>query len=385
LGYEPIAGTDSVGVNQSYSCEWVLGFVLRNRNLNMFNAGNLRSEVKNDPRGGFVLALVVLLLFGIGVAGAVGYQVVLNEAVLSVQTNETQAALSIARAGLRRYVSKQVGVHDASVTYSIDGGDAVVTARLVAEVNSHESLYLLSSEGVYTDPTFTGSAARRTVHQYARKREVALNHVAMLTQVTGDLHVEDDAHVDGQEEAGSSACAQASVDIAGVMMGSGSLSIGSGDWPLEGDPDSVSLSAAAALDSIGIDWALLSDTEFPVDFEDTWPSCALPADSFTVTRFNGNLTTPSSVCGQGVLIVTGNFTGGDGFQWNGILLAGYIDDPGSDDYRIDGLAVGGLDGNGVTSTIRDNTHFDYHRCYAFEAGKILSHFEAEPGTWWEEM
>ena len=35
-------------------------------------------EFVDDPRGGFVLALVVLLLFGIGVAGAAGYQVVLR-------------------------------------------------------------------------------------------------------------------------------------------------------------------------------------------------------------------------------------------------------------------------------------------------------------------
>ncbi len=129
--------------------------------------GHSGLEVVGDPRGGFVLALVVLLRFGIGVAGAAGYQIVFNEALLSVHAKETQTALSIARAGLRSYIGKQIGVHEDTVTYSIEGGDAVVTARLVAEIDDFETLYLLRSEGVYTDPTFTGSAARRTVYQYA--------------------------------------------------------------------------------------------------------------------------------------------------------------------------------------------------------------------------
>jgi hypothetical protein len=341
-------------------------------------------EVVDDPRGGFVLALVVLLLFGIGVAGAAGYQVVFGEALLSVHAKETQTALSIARAGLRAYIGKQIGVHEDTVTYSIAGGDAVVTARLVSEIDDFETLYLLGSQGVYTDPTFRGSAARRTVYQYAVKREVALNHVAMLTQVTGDVYVEDNAHIDGNDDAASGACVQTSVDITAVIMGSGSLTIDSGD-PIDGpNPEVVTLGAAAALDAIGIDWAVLSDPDFPVDYEDTWPSCALPADSFTVTRFNGNLTTPGSPCGQGVLIVTGNFTGGAGFQWNGILLAGHIVTT-PNNYRIDGLVVGGLDGSGTGTTLDDGTHIDYDRCFAFDAGKRLSHFEAVGSTWWEEM
>ena len=92
-----------------------------------------------------MLALVVLLLFGIGVAGAAGYQIVFNEALLSVHAKETQTALSIARAGLRSYIGKQIGVHQDIVTYSINGGDAVVTARLVAEIDDFETLYLLRS------------------------------------------------------------------------------------------------------------------------------------------------------------------------------------------------------------------------------------------------
>ena len=260
----------------------------------------------------------------------------------------------------------------------------MVTARLVSEIDDFETLYLLGSEGVYTDPTFTGSPARRTVYQYAVKREVALDHVATMTQVTGDLYTRTNAHVDGNDDAGGLECEQTSVDLTALMMDSGSWSKESGD-PIDGpNPEVINVGTAAALDAIGIDWSVLTDTDFPVDYEDAWPSCALPADSFTVTRWNGNLSTPGSVCGRGVLIVTGNFLAAQGFQWNGILLAGYIVDT-TNDYRIDGLVVGGLDGNGTPTAFRNDTHIDYHRCNAFQAGKRLSHFEPVGGTWWEEM
>ena len=172
----------------------------------------------------------------------------------------------------------------------------MITARLVSEIDDFETLYLLGSQGVYTDPTFTGSAAQRTVYQYAIKREVAMNHVAMMTQVTGDLYVEDDAHIDGNEEAGAG-CPQASVDITALIMGSGSVTVQAGDDPIDGpNPEIVFLgTSAAALNAIGIDWAVLTDPAFPVDYENTWPSCALPVDSFTVTRFNGNLSSSPPV------------------------------------------------------------------------------------------
>ncbi len=367
------------------------GYSLEEQQLSTAGSPDVRHsglEVVDDPRGGFVLALVVLLLFGIGVAGAAGYQIVLSEALLSVHAKETQTALSIARSGLRSYIGKQIGVHEDTVTYSIEGGDAVVTARLVSEIDDFETLYLLRSEGVYTDPTFRGSPARRIVYQYAVKREIALNHVAMMTQVTGDLYIEDDAHIDGNDGASSGTCQQSSVDLTALIMGSGVETIEDED-PIDGpNPEVVRVgSAAAALDSIGINWDVLTDTNFAVDYEDVWPpwgSCGLPWASATVTRFNGNVTAPSSVCGKGVLIVTGDFLGAQGFQWNGILLAGHIAFT-NDDWRIDGLVVAGLDGNATASQLRNDTHIDYHRCYAFAAGKRLAHFEPVGNTWWEEM
>ena len=103
-----------------------------------------------------------------------------------------------------------------------------------------------------------------------------------------------------------------------------------------------------------------------------------------MTRFNGNLTAPSTACGQGVLIVTGDFTGGNNFEWEGILLVGYLVYT-TNNYEVDGLVVSGLDGNGTATGLDDGTSLTWERCNAFKAGKRLSHFESVGGTWWEGM
>ncbi len=342
------------------------------------------ATMKDDPRAGFVLALVVLLLFAIGIAGAAGYRIVLNEAQMATHAKETQRALSIARAGLQRYIANQIGVHDDTVTYAIENGDAVVTARLVTEIDDFESLYLLGSEGVFTDPTFRGNAARRTVYQWAKKREVAIDHFAAITHASGNVYLRISSDVDGDDQATVGACTQTSTNIGGVVRGGGSLIIEGGD-PIHGHPDDTDFGFYdAVMDSLGLDWSLLTDTGFPVDYENTWPGCGLPSDSFTVTRFTGNLSAPSSACGQGVLIVTGDLTPGNNFYWDGIVLAGYVVST-FNNFRIYGMLVGGLDNGGVQTNYNNDTWVRYDRCKAFKSGRRLSHFQPIGSTWWESM
>ncbi len=353
--------------------------------MSTFEPGHGGLEVVEDPRGGFVLALVVLLLWGIGVAAAAGYQIVFREALLSVHDGETQSALSIARAGLRLYIGKQIGVHEDTVTYSIEGGDAVVTARLVAKLDDFETLYQLGSEGVYTDPIFTGSPARRTVYQYAVKREVALDHMAALTQASGNLHLSNGTSVLGNDQALSADCEQSQTNMIGVMMGSGSLVI-DGGGTVTGSQVTIAVgSVSAVLDSLGLDWDLLTDPDFPVDYDGVLPPLGLPVDSFPVTRFPANLTVGSGDNGRrGVLIVTGDLIVQNGWIWDGVVLAGYLNAP-DDPFQVHGLMVSGLDGAGRFTDIRGATYIEYNRCYAFQAGERLSHFRPVGGTWWEEM
>ena len=348
-------------------------------------AGPKGPGVVDDPKGGFVLALVVLLLFGIGVAAAAGYQIVVRESLLSVHAKETQSALSIARAGLRLYIGKQIGVHEDTVTYSMEGGDAVVTARLVAKIDDFQTLYLLGSEGVYKDPTFTGSAARRTVYQYAVKREIALDHMAALTQASGNVRLHSGTSVLGNDQALSTDCEQSQTNMIGIMMGSGALVIDGGATVTGSQISRTVGSPSAALDSLGLDWDLLTDPDFPVDYDGVLPPLGLPVDSFPVTRFPANLTVASGDNGRrGVLIVTGDLIVQNGWIWDGVVLAGYLN-ASNDPFLINGLVVSGLDGAGGFTDIRTSASIRYNRCYAFQAGKRLSHFKLVGSTWWEEM
>ena len=72
--------------------------------------GTPSDQRESDPRAGFALALVVLLLFAIAVAGATGYQIVHGAWRMAVQSTEGQTALGLARAGLQRFTAEQVGV-----------------------------------------------------------------------------------------------------------------------------------------------------------------------------------------------------------------------------------------------------------------------------------
>ena len=74
------------------------------------------------------------------------------------------------------------------------------------------------------------------------------------------------------------------------------------------------------LDSIGLRWDVLSDPNFPVEFENTLPNFAsLPADSFPIIRYTGWVM--ANFTGRGVLIIDGMFDPSSSFDWDGIVLA----------------------------------------------------------------
>ena len=73
-----------------------------------------------------------------------------------------------------------------------------------------------------------------------------------------------------------------------------------------------------------------------------------------------------------------------GFSWDGIILAGYVVST-FNDFTVDGLVVGGLNGLGVETRYNNLTYIYHNRCMAFKAGKRLSHFQPMGSTWWESM
>ncbi len=345
--------------------------------------------VEPDPdQRGFALALVVLLLFAISMLGAAGYQILRTEASQAQQYAELTQALAVADAGLRWYTGSQRGTVRDSTTYNINGGTAVITTRKVATLSEEEDLYLVSSEGVYTDPRLPQIPARRTVSQYAIYEKIPLRNLAPFMTTSDTVRVRDYARVYAVDQALPGECAGAPAGpLAGVLAVRAAVASGGG--VISGSPAALpSGTFQAAVDTVGFDWSIFSDPTFPVDYDGTWPNFwSLPADSFPVVRVNGDLSASWSRWGRGVLIVTGRLRIPDlsFWHWNGIVVAGAIDNVATWGwFDLRGTLVGGLGAPmGILVLARGNLYA--HSCYVERAGLSLAHLTPLGNSWWEAL
>ncbi len=341
-------------------------------------------------RGGFALALVLILLFAIGVLGTVGFQVAQVESQLSNQAREMHLAATVAEAGLKRFLGEHRGHPPDTTIYGINGGQAVVTARKLSEVVDEEDLYLVSSTGTYADPLYSDAPATRTVHQYAKLKMLPINRLGALTDAdTARLRIERNGTIDGRDAASLGSCTGAGLtDLAGVVT-AGQTEMRGGS-ALFGSPRADTLaSRQAVLDSLRARWDILTDPTYAVDLEATgnWTTymSGLPSDSFPVVRVNGGLAAGVSEVGRGVLIVTDSISLTDGFAWNGIILAGRLGraQGHAPRFAVLGLIASGFSSLRVAQIFREG-RLQYHSCYALAAGRSLAHFEPVENTWWEE-
>jgi hypothetical protein len=338
-------------------------------------------------RGGFALAMVVLLLFAIAVAGAAGFQVVSNEFTLATQNRDSQEALIVARAGLQRFLGETVGVVGDSVSYAIGNGIATVTTRKVLEKDSLNHLYYIRSEGAVADARAPAFPATRVVAQYAwhRLNPIPLNGALWVSGGSTQLSRSFfglPAYANGFDHATASDCpGGGTAGTAGVVKGSGSLTTSLGATNV-GNPALTTYTGFSAMyDTVGIRWDILSNPSFPVDFDGTPPS-GIPADSFPVVRYVGDLTAHFTWSGRGVLIVTGTLTPGWGFDWEGIILAGALRDAGWFSPYVKGMLIAGLNGPNPSITISSGRYY-YDSCKAYAANKSLSYLQVVDSTLFE--
>ena len=339
-------------------------------------------------RGGFVLALVVLMLFAISVAGAAGYLVVNTEYNMARHASQGAEALSVARAGLHRFVAEQLGVVGDSVSYAIGDGVALVTTRRVAEKDSNTDLYYIRSEGTLVDIFTPAAPARRVVGAYAlHHRRPLRHHAAFVVSADAAYAQNPGAAIDGDDHSTDPSCPGSGTplvqpSITGAIAGAttGQLTGGS----LDGSPNGETWGGgfAAAYDSVGLRWDILSDPSFPVDFDGVLPNYgSLPSDSFPVVRVHGYFNPGSSWSGRGLLIVNGELDAAASFVWEGIVLAGSVDD--IHEGHIWGLLVAGLDGpNPYTSVYWQGT-IRYYSCLVDGANESLSYLELLDNTVFE--
>ena len=337
-------------------------------------------------RAGFVLAFVVFMLFAISVAGATGYLVVSSEFKMAKYYSDGAEALVVARAGLERFVAEQIGVVGDSVSYAIGDGVALVTTRKLFAQDSVTDVYYVRSEGTVIDIFAPGTPARRVVGAYANHRKRPLAHHAVLMISSQEINADIDGTLIGtirgfDHNTVADCAGGGAVDITG---GIARVAV------TEDDPSQIQASPEGEiwsggytqmLDSIGLRWDVLSDPEFPVDYDDVWPNfSSLPSDSFPVVRRTG-WTTANGVHGRGVLIVDGMFDGGSDFSWRGIIIAKDVDDYIEGD--LFGILVGGLEANNFYDTIWWRGDAEYHSCNVYKANESLSYLELIENTFFE--
>lgn len=344
----------------------------------------------SDERG-FALAFVVFTLFMIGILGSAGYSVIALEADMALQSDDALEAGAVAKAGLARYLGEHLGIPEDTTTYAIGGGTAIVTARRIAHADTAAAidLYQIKSEGLVADPKFPNSPASRVVTQYAYLHTEPIARVAAAMLSYSSVTFNFFGTVWGYDGSVPGTCEHSGEDLYAVAH-RGSLSVTDyfGWLPtVEGSPSrGINLNTHAAVyDSVGLRWDVLTDPDFPVDYEGTFPNFwALPADEFPVIRTAENFTANSSHSGRGVLIVPGRLTFSNGFTWDGIVLAGELADITYQSFYIYGMLIAGLDNSDNTMYWRGYPFIYYDACNAVDASNSLAYFEAIEGSWWDQ-
>lgn len=335
-------------------------------------------------RSGFALALVVLLLFAIGVAAAAGYLVVTGEFALAGYARDGQQARSVAHAGLQRFLGEHVGVIADSVTYAIGSGVATVSVSRLVAPDSANSLYFVLSEGRVTDQRWPGTPAVRAVGSYAWHRREPVPHLGALVMTGGGLSIEDAALVSGFDASDATTCAGGgTAGTSGVATAGTVTTIGGGT--VSGNPPATQYASSVDVhEALGLRWDVLANPSFPVQFDGVPPDfSSLPADSFPLVRYSGDLVADSWWSGRGALIVTGIFRATSGFTWDGIILSGQLADV-SDVAVVDirGMLVGGLNGSNPSVRIGSGT-VTYDYCSVRGANRALGYLEVLRNTEFE--
>ena len=333
-------------------------------------------------QGGFVIAVVLIMLFAISISAVTGYLVVSSEFSMSNHAKEGAEAGSIAHGGMQRFLADQSGEVGDSVIYVIGWGIATVTSRKLMEKDALNHLYYLRSEGTLNDPRTPGAPiARRVVGAFAWHRLDPLPHRAsvIISADEIDAVVVVVGDVDGDNHSWSGQCpGWASADITGAIAKDNVY----GD--VDGSPDEEHRDWVLTdmADSLGLRWDVLQDPSFPFEYDGSPPNfAALPSDSFPLVRYQGNLAPGSSWSGRGVLVVTGRFDPTSSFEWNGIVLTGSTDDAIQGD--IEGILFGGFDGPNPYSNVEVLMDIDYNSCYVNAANRALSYLELVDNTIFE--
>lgn len=355
-----------------------------------------RPETSPDRPNGFALAMVVFVLFVIGMLGSTAYTVVSLEADLALQNDDATEAGAIARAGLKRYLAEHLGIPEQGDTteYTIGRGTAKVSAYFMSEDVSDDTrhLYLVTSVGEVADPRYTEPSSKAAT-QYAWLQTEPIMRDAAVMASYDTVRIEYWGVVDGNDYSGGS-CSESGEDVYGIAHRGQYQEFdpwcgGSGCVNVDGRPadeDSLWATHSGMEDRVRVRWDVLTDPDFPIEYDGVFPNFwQLPSDEYPVVRTSTNFTASSSISGgRGVLIVPGRLTISSGFQWNGIVMAGEVADTSWRWWRIFGMMIIGMNGSDGYVRWGGMPLIYYDVCRAIDASNALSYFEPVEGSLWEE-
>lgn len=293
------------------------------------------------------------------------------------------ASLAIAESGLNTYYGTQSTrpTDGDSTRINVTGGyaDVVVSALQVPADPMEDQTFVIRSTGYLIDAN-QGSTpvAEHTVAQIAVWQIEQINTIAALVAANGNNTGSGaDIQMDGIDFGSCGAS-----NIAGVRIPSSSGSNGT----YTGSPP---IWEAATSDSVAreteIDWVTIRAGNFAYDYTDL--TTMTDSSSYFI---NGDYTLTAD--GEGLLIVTGDLTGGGTFtNWTGVVLVGgkLVLTQNGWINNFDGLVITGLD-EGVsglspvsTNRLRGSSSywFEYNSCNVRNALKSFTSLIPLENTW----
>lgn len=339
-----------------------------------------------DERG-FVLGFVLFAVAALTVTVSAALLLAQSERLTGSAEADTSRSLHLAQAGLTRFLGRH-GVPPDSVIYDMGGGRVVVHAERVATRDTARVFYVLTSRSSLPDARHAARPARSEVRQFAELNRRPLSPNGAVITTARNIYVANTS-VSGHDQSVSGQCESAvRGNIAGVNGVAGGY-VTSPGGSISGKTSTDLVADTATLrQRLGVRWeevtspAASFEHEFPTG---AWPDFSTMAiDEFPVVRVTGDFTATDWRSGRGLLIVDGRLTLQDGFQWDGIVMAGSLANPTLAAFDIDGiLAAGMAQTAGTMLDLRGGGDIRYDACAVLAAAEGLATLTPLRNTWWE--
>lgn len=348
-------------------------------------------------RRGATLPLAILVIALMSITAIAGLSRVSSERAINGNLQAEVDALSVAQAGLERYIASVTGIPGASLDTTINGlpggSAAVQVRRLRAAAGGLPALYVIRSHGSSTGSVrhdHRTPTAERSVAQFAVWRVGTMQVLGAWTSITGLNKNGGSGTISGVDQCGVVG------PVAGVAVPTTAADGGAGYDQNGGSPvptgtPSITYPAAngaAFAPLVPVDWdGIVNHNALTANYNLTgtsgWPSSFTTWPIIMVTATA--VTLGPSQSGRGLIVAIGNITLNGSFSWDGVILSGGVI-TSNGNQTIQGAIMSGLNiqlGQAVaTSDVGNgNKTVRYNSCNVSSALQNLGSLQAIPNAW----